>query len=263
MADAPAGSAQITGNVPFYKNPQPLSTEKHAALGIKRSQQPYGFARGAHVVPLTVGEFGNAALCYPIIYAGENKAPLAVMGLRDGENLFINDDGRIDDGQYVPAFVRRYPFVFAENGEQGLVVCIDEGSDLVSQQPDIPFFSGTEASQYTKDAIEFLKNFEQQRQLTTKLSEVLIELDLFEPKSVTYQPRDPQGGLQEPVKLADYYAISLERLNNVSAQKIVEMRDNGALAAIYAHNLSLLNWQRIIERAMKASAAAAQAAPVN
>lgn len=265
MADAP-GEAQISGTVPFYKDPQPLSSERHASLGIKRSQEPYGFAREAHIMPLTVGEFGQAALHYPVIFAGENKAPLVVMGLRAGQNLYINDAGRIEDGAYVPAFIRRYPFVFAENAEQGFVVCIDGASDLVSDQPDIPFFSNGQPTQYTNDAIDFLKNFEQQRQLTTRLSEMLIELDVFEEKSVTYQPRDPQGGLQSPVKLADYYAVSMEKLKDVSAQKLVEMRDNGALASVYAHNLSLLNWQRILERAMKANIAQQQAAqnlPVN
>ncbi len=254
MSDAPS-PAQITGKVPFYKDPQPLSVERHAGLGIKRSNEPLAFARDAHIVPLTVGEFGQAALHYPVIFAGEKRSPLVVMGLRPGENLFISPDGRMEDGVYLPAFVRRYPFVFAESqSDQGFVVCVDAGSDLVTDAPDIPFFEGKEPSQYTKDAIDFLKGYEQQRQLTNNLATMFEELGLFEEKSVTYQPRDAQGGLKDPVKIADYYAISIDKVNELSAQKLVELRNNGALAAIYAHNLSLLNWQRILERALKVSA---------
>lgn len=261
MADAPTtttadGQAADQGQAnqgiwSMYKDPQPLSNDRHANLGLIRSSQPYEFARELHLAPLTVGEFGQAALNYPIIFAGDARTPLAVMGLRAGENLFIDDQGRLEERAYVPAFVRRYPFVVVRGDQDNNVVCIDAGSSLVSDQPDQPFFDGKEPTQYTKDAIEFLKNFDQQSQLTAQLSSLLSELDLFEEKSVTYQPRDPQGGLQQPVKLADYYAISMEKLKDVSAQKFLELRDTGALAAVYAHNFSLFNWRFILERAMK------------
>ncbi|MEO1323505.1 MAG: SapC family protein, partial [Pseudomonadota bacterium] len=74
--------AELTGNVLFYKNPQPLNPEQHAGLGVKQIDQPFGFLRTAHAVPVTVTEFGMAAASYPIIFVGEEFTPVAVMGVR-------------------------------------------------------------------------------------------------------------------------------------------------------------------------------------
>ncbi len=262
MSDAP-GTPEITGTIPFYKKPEPLSAEAHAGLGLKKIEQPWGFVREAHVVPVTVGEFGPVALNYPIIFSGENKMPLAVMGLRRGANLFITAAGELEDGVYLPGFIRRYPFVLAEaQDQQGFVVCVDRESELVSDNPDQPFFNGKEPTQYTNDAVEFLKGFEQQRQLTEQLSKLFMELDLFENKSVSFQPRGDDGNLQDARPLAEYFAVSIEKLNQLPADKLVELRNNGALAAIYVHNLSLINWQRILERAIRANTASPAAATV-
>src|SRR5690349_3481978 len=103
----------ITGNVLFYTNPEPLSREMHGKLGVSRVEKPFGFAKAGHVVPITVAEFGLAALSYPIIFAGEQRQPLAVMGLNAGDNLFVKADGTFDVGAYIPAYIRRYPFVLA------------------------------------------------------------------------------------------------------------------------------------------------------
>lgn len=268
MAEAPNQGPQLTGQVPFYKNPEPLSAERHANLGLRRSDTPLAFARETNVVPITVGEFGPAATCYPIIFAGPNRVPLVVMGLRSGTNLYIGDDGRIQDDMYLPAFVRRYPFVFAEVGAQenkpadNLVVCIDTASDLVVDGGDVPFFEGGKPTDFTNDAIEFLKSFEQQRLSTERLSTLFTELDLFEEKTINFQPRPNGENAGEPFKIADYYAVSMDKLNALPADKFVELRDNGALSAAHAHHLSLLNWQRIIERAIRSNVAA-QTAAVN
>lgn len=242
----------ISGQLPFYKSPEPLSAEKHGKLGIVRRDDGLKFAHTANVVPITIGEFGPAALCYPIIFAGSQKAPLAVMGLRKDENLYINDKGELVDDYYVPSFIRRYPFVFAEDKAQGnFVVCVDTGSDLVSDKPDQPFFENGQPTDFTNQAIEFLKNFESQRQTTMRYVKELEELDLFELKEVNISQQ--LAGESEPknVKVADYYGISEEKLKRVPAAKLAEMRDSGALMSIHVHLLSLMNWQRVIARATR------------
>jgi hypothetical protein len=85
-------------------------------------------------VPLTVTEFAPAALTFPVIFAGDDRVPLAVMGLNTGENLFIGADGSIEPNVYIPAYIRRYPFVLANDDTQDrLIVCIDRGSDLLAE----------------------------------------------------------------------------------------------------------------------------------
>jgi hypothetical protein len=99
----PAGSAQISGNVLFYSKPEPLSREMHSGLSFKQLQRPFAFAAATNIVPLAVTEFVPAALSYPIIFAGENKQPLAVMGVQQGENLFISSEGDAEPDAYLPA----------------------------------------------------------------------------------------------------------------------------------------------------------------
>ncbi len=244
--------AELTGNVLFYKNPQPLNPEQHAGLGVKKIDEPFSFLRAAHAVPVTVTEFGMAATAYPIIFVGEEYTPIAAMGVRQGENLFVRDDGQTDPDYYVPAFVRRYPFVFAnDNSGDRLLLCIDREAPMVTNQPEVPLFENGEPSAFTQNAIEFCQEFERQRRATEDFVKIVRGMNLFEQKTVAFQPRDPQGNpIGEQQKIADYWAIDENKLGELSPEQFAELRAKGALGAIYAHLLSLLNWQRIIQRAL-------------
>jgi hypothetical protein len=259
-AQASGAEPELTGQVMFYRQPEPLSLEKHRQLGAKRIERPFQFLVGSHVVPLTVNEFGVAAGSFPIIFAGPEKTPLAVMGARSGENVFISANGDVDPEVYLPAFVRRYPFVFAtDQGTENMLVCIDRAAPMIGENPEIPFFNGDQPSQYTQDAIEFLKEFERHRQASEFFVKALQELDLFEEKSVSISNRDEKGAEQQ-VKVADYFAVSEEKFNALPADKFNELREKGMLAPIYAHLISLLTWPRLIHRALLMNATA-QGAP--
>ena len=249
----PGGPAPLSGQVLFYKQPQHLSPEDHGGLGVKQIAEPFGFLRQAHAVPVTVTEFGLAAASYPIIFVGNDRTPVAVMGVRQGQNLFVDAQGRVGEDHYVPAFVRRYPFVFAaDDASDRLVLCVDRAAPMVSNQPEVPFFENGQPSKFTNDAIEFCKEFERQRRATAEFVKMLVDLDLMEQKSVAFQPRDALGNpAGDQQKIADYYAISEERLNALPDAKYLELRNNGAVGACYAHLVSLLNWQKIIQRAVR------------
>ena len=248
---------QITGNVLFYNNPEPLNFAAHGKLGVKQIDEPYAFLRQAHAVPVTTAEFGVAATSYPIIFIGDDLTPVAVMGVKQGENLYVTDKGQPETDHYVPAFVRRYPFVFASDNQQGqLLLCVDTKAPMVTDTPDTPFFDGQNPSKFTEDAIEFCKEFERQRQGTLMFIELMKKYDLFEPKTVSFQPRNEQGEtIGDPQKIADYMAVSEEKLKELSAEAHEELRNSGATGAIYAHLVSLLLWPRVINRALRRSAA--------
>jgi len=236
----------------FYRKPEPLNPETHGKLGVSRPNQPLGFLREAHAVPLTVSEFGLCANSYPIIFVGPEKTPVAVMGVRQAENLFVDPEGRVNADFYVPAFVRRYPFVFAaDQGSDRLLLCVDTEAEMITDTPEMPFFENGQPTKYTQDAVEFCKEFERQRRATVDFIKLIESHDLFEEKAVTFSPRDANGNETQPQKIADYWAISEEKLNQLSAEKFNELRDNGAMGAIYAHLVSLLNWSRVIQRAMR------------
>jgi hypothetical protein len=241
----------ITGNVLFYSQPEPLSPEQHGKLGVKRMDGPFKFAKVGHAVPLTVGEFPLASVTGPIIFVGDEKLPIAVMGLNAGENMFVQDNGTFEPGVYIPAYVRRYPFVFAndEAGQQ-MVLCVDRSAEFIVEGGDMPFFEGNQPSEYTKNCIEFCNNFEMERQRTMGFVQILKDLDLFETKVANFTPMNPDGTQGEPQKIAEYFGVSEDKLNALPAEKLVEIRDNGALGQIYAHLLSLVGWDRLVALAM-------------
>ena len=242
----------ISGNVLFYTQPEPLSPELHGKMGVKSMDGPFGFARVGHAIPLTVGEFPPAAMTGPIIFVGEEKLPIAVMGLNSGENMFVRPDGVFEAGVYVPAYIRRYPFVFATDQVAGqMVLCIDRAADFIVPGGDMPFFEADgQPSEYTKNCIEFCNNFELERQRTMSFVQLLKDNDLFESKTATFTPTNPDGTAGEPQKIADYFGISEDKLNALPQAKIIELRDNGALAQIYAHLLSLVGWDRLVALAL-------------
>jgi len=253
MSTTAPPNAQITGNVLFYSQPEPLSPETHGKMGVKSMNGPFGFAKAGHAVPLTVGEFPLSALTGPIIFVGDEKLPIAVMGLNAGENMFVRDDGLFEAATYIPAYIRRYPFVFAndDNAKQ-MVLCVDRAAEFVVDKGfDQPFFEADgQPSAYTKNCIEFCNNFEIERQRTMSFIALLNALDLFETKVASFTPNNPDGTPGETQKIAEYFGVSEEKLNKLPTDKYIELRDNGALAQIHAHLLSLAGWDRLIAMAL-------------
>jgi hypothetical protein len=252
MTTTQTAAGEISGNVLFYSNPEPLAPELHGKLGVRRMDGPFKFAKAGHAIPLTVGEFPLAAVTGPIIFVGDEKLPLAVMGLNAGDNMFVRADGTFEPGVYIPAYVRRYPFVFANDDvNKQMVLCVDRGAEFVVEGGDMPFFDDKgQPSDYTKNCMEFCNNFEVERQRTMSFVQLLKDLDLFELKTATFTPPNPDGTPGQPQKIADYYGVSEEKLNKLPAEKHIELRDNGALAQIYAHLLSLVGWDRLISLAL-------------
>lgn len=254
MTDSPL-AAQISGNVLFYKQPEPLTPEHHSGLGVKRVDHPFAFVRESHIVPLTVGEFAPAALSYPIVFIGEPKTPLAVMGLRQGENLYMDDRGDFRADVYIPGYVRRYPFIYAnEQQSDRMILCIDRQAEFITDKYDVAFFQDGKPTDYTQSCVEFCNNFEAERQKTTSFVKLLEDNDLLDQRTANFTPRNPDGSAGQPQKIADYFAVSEEKLAKLSPEKLVELRDNGALGQIYAHLNSLLGWDRLIAIAMDRAA---------
>lgn len=261
MTDTTKASGPLSGSVLFYTQPEPLTAEQHGKLGVTPAEKPYAFVANTHIVPLTVTEFAPAALSYPIIFVGDQKQPVVAMGLNTGDNLFI-EEGDMRPDAYLPAYVRRYPFVFANDDEQGrMILCIDRAASFVSEGGETPLFENGQPSAYVQNAMEFCNNFEQERVRTESFVQLLTELDLFEVREATFTPRNPDGSAGAVQKLAEYFAVSEDKLKTLSPEKLVELRDNGALGQIYAHLVSLQGWDRLIAlaltRANKAEAASA------
>ena len=254
-------SAALSGNVLFYGKPEPLSVEAHGTLGVDPVEKPYGFVAQTNLVPLTVTEFAPAALSYPVIFIGDARMPVAVMALRGGENLFVSEAGEFRAEAYIPAYVRRYPFVFAnDDAQKRLILCVDRDAPFIREGGATPMFVDGKPSSYVEQAMEFCNNFELERQRTDAFVKLLTELDLLDTREAMFTPRNPDGTAGAPQKIAEYFAVSEDKLKALPAEKLAELRDNGALGQIYAHLVSLLGWDRLIAMAFQRAAAAQPAA---
>ena len=131
-----------------------------------------------------------------------------------------------------------------------MVLCIDRNAEFIVEGGDMPFFEDGQPSQYTKNCIEFCNNFEMERQRTVNFVQLLKDLDIIELKTANFTPPNPDGTAGEPQKIAEYFGVSEDKLNALPADKIIELRDNGALGQIYAHLLSLVGWDRLIALAL-------------
>lgn len=184
-----------------------------------------------NLVPLTVTEFAPAALSYPIIFVGDARMPVAVMALRGGENMFVSDTGEFRPEAYIPAYVRRYPFVFANDEiQKRLILCVDRDAPFIRDGGATPLFIDGKPSPYVEQAMEFCNNFELERQRTDAFVKLLTDLDLFDTREAVFTPRNPDGTSAAPQKIAEYFAVSEDKLKALPADKLAELRDNGAWA---------------------------------
>ena len=260
------GGQQTLGKILFYRQLEPLSVEKHRTLGVSQVANPFSFLADTHLVPLTVDEFGLAAVCYPIIFDTQTKTPLAVMGLRPGMNVFLGADGSLDPEVYLPAFARRYPFlpVIAGGaqpqqppegeGSDRVLVCIDRAAKMLSSTPELPFFEGDKPSRYTQEAIQFCREFDLLGRRTQEFVKLMEQHDLFELTPLALPRAKSDGTPDEPMKLGEYLRISEVKLNKLPKDTYIELRDKGVSAVMHAHLLSLGLWPKILSRAARIQA---------
>lgn len=230
----------LSGTQFLYGKPEALNADVHAGLRYRADGAPFAKANGVHLVPLLVGEFAQAMMHYPIIFAGEEKTPLAVMGLAEGQNFFVKD-GMFEDGAYVPAYLRRHPFTLAGAGDD-FVVCIDRDAGFVSDGEGQALFAEGEPTEFTKNAMAFLTEFEGERVRTQAFIDFLTEFELFEVKNTVFVSE----GRQEPV--AEYFAVAEAKIAELSDEQLGRLVKSGAMAAMDAHLLSLQRWNALLSR---------------
>lgn len=240
--------AQLDGTLYLYEQPELLSRDAHGSLGINRIEHPYKFARDARVLPLTLPEMATAQMHYPIIFTDpDNPLPLAAVGANADNNLFVDDDGRWASGVYVPAYARCYPFSLAAagTGDQFAAV-IDRAAEMISDNPEQPFFDGDNVTPQTQAMIDFCGRYDAERRRTLEFGRKLAELGLLAGHKAA---RTSHAGEQETI--ANYIAVDRGKLRELGAEIIEELMQNEYLECIYAHLFSLENWSRLIERRNK------------
>jgi hypothetical protein len=259
MATAPADA----GLPLFYNDLLPLNRNDHATWKATPINNSDFFAK-QHAIPLTTDEFIAASRCYPILFsAGENPVPLALMGLHDGTNIFVDGEGNLRDGVYVPAYIRRYPFLLArlQPEAEELSLCFDPSSGALGEtETGEPLFDGEEPSQLVKDILSFCEQFEEAGARTQQFVEELKKADLLMDGEASIQPE----GAEQPFIYRGFRMIDEEKVRDMRGDTLRKMTQNGMLPLIYAHLFSLQLMRDVFQQqSMMGLVPAPQTVPAN
>jgi hypothetical protein len=233
MASAPQQGLPL-----FYNDLIPISSQLHGDWKL-RSIEGAQFLATAHAVPLLVEEFIQASRFYPIVFSlGDNPVPLALMGLNEGVNAVVDERGMFPDDWYVPAYVRRYPFLLARlrPDSDDLSLCVDPTSEVVGPFEDgESVFDGDQPSERTKAILQFCEQVEQASVMTNAFFKDIQEQKLLTDGEFTAQPT----GAAQPYVYRGFQIISEDAVKNLRGDVARKWLQNGLMPVVYAHLFSL------------------------
>ena len=250
-AAAPAQAAEVPPPM-FYTRPEPVRAENHAGLSI-RPEFDFSFAAHVNTVPVTVPEFMMVARHYPIMFLGPELVPTAALGFNPQLNLFVNGAGEWAMGQYVPAYVRRYPFILlGAEGNEFLHLGID-GVAASTKKDARPLFENGEQNETTKKAVELCEQFHQAYLFTREFSKALLEAGVIEERALEVETSPGQK-----TQLGSFQRVSEDKFRQLPDATALDWFRKGYLYAVYFHLQSMNNWELLMARnalAMQAAAA--------
>lgn len=232
-------SAAPANQLPLlYNGLEPLSSNVHINHRT-RAAESAPFLSQIHAVPITVDEFVSAQRHYPIVFSsGDNPVPLALMGLNEGVNVFVDNDGKLLGETYVPAYIRRYPFMLARLRPEAdeLSLCFDPHSGLVGDfEEGNPLFQDGQPSETTQAILKFCEEFELSAQRTSAFMTELGKSELMIEGEAAVQV----GGNDQPFVYRGFQMVAEEKLRDLRGDELRKMNQNGMLQLVLAHMFSL------------------------
>jgi hypothetical protein len=224
----------------LYSALEPLSSTVHGKMKIRRVEKAPEVGK-AHAIPATVDEFALLARHYPIIFAvGDNPVPLALMGLSEGSNLFLDEDGLpLDEHVYIPAYIRRYPFLLAklQPESEELSLCFDPTAGAIGDfdEGDPLFNENDEPSEATNAILQFCEQFEAAGQRTGVFIEDLRKSGLLMDGEVSIEV----PGAPQPFVYRGFQMVDEEKLRELPGDQLRKYNKSGLLPLIYTHLISL------------------------
>lgn len=241
--NTPPASNTDGANMPlFYKNPVPLDAKLHADLSLKKN---FGldYTKGVNAVPINLIEFPQICHNYPIAFSPDGTGtPVAILGLRDNENLFLNAKGEWEENTYIPAYIRRYPFIFSEMpGKDQLSLCIDMDDSVVEQMGDQRFFTPDgKPTTLANNALEFCKSYHAAAQHTIDFGKALADAGLLVERHA-----EIVVGPGKKINFSGFRIIDEAKLAELDDATFSDWRKKNWLPFIYAHLFSGSQWQTL------------------
>jgi hypothetical protein len=247
----------MTAQLLIYESAVPVTAQRHGNWSLEPGND-FGFSRRVNSVPLMAVEFPSAAAEYAIVFSGTKDAviPAVILGMRSDENLYVTKEGGWQ-AKYVPAFLRRYPFVFSTSQDgKTFTLCIDESFPRFNQagRGERLFGDDQKPTPYVERVLKFLEQYQIEFRRTQAFCKKLLELDLLEPMRA-----QANLGSGEKLSLVGFMAVNRDKVKALPADKLAELAKTDELELLYLHLHSMRNFVAMGERvgAVGGSAAAA------
>ncbi|MGA3397591.1 MAG: SapC family protein [Acetobacteraceae bacterium] len=238
-------AADAKGLPLFYRQVRMLNTLRDQDLRLMPPSD-YGFAAGSNSIPLVAEEFFAAQAHYPIVFAGtEHPSPVAIVGLRDNENLFVDADGTWRADSYLPLYVRRHPFIFIKGNDGTLHLGIDAASPRLSADRGERLFDANQPTALTNGLLKFCSAFSRQHDIAAALGAALHAHALL----TEYRFDVTAAG--QAHRVGGCRVVAEDRLAALPDDVFLEWRRAGWLPMITAHLLSLRQWEALGRLAME------------
>jgi len=246
----------------IYESAVPVSATRHAQVSLAPAAD-YAFSASVNAVPLMAVEFLNAATEYAIVFtmAGEDLIPAVVLGVRGGQNLYLSSD-RKWQAKYIPAFIRRYPFVFSNSADgKTLTLCIDESHPGVNREGRGERLFGDDAkpTPYVERVLKFLQEYQLHFERTRQFGRRIKELGLLEPMHA--QVTTPKG---EKLSLNGFLSVKRDKLRQLDGDALAKLAKTDELELLYLQLHSMRNFNEVKDRligTLQEDTAEATAAP--
>jgi hypothetical protein len=242
----------------FYEKPVLLNREAHKGKKIAPSGT-FAFSGKANSLYLAGVEFIEACKEYPIVFTqvGDKVVPVAMLGLREGENLFVDAEGAWSAG-YIPAFVRRYPFVLAELEGQQMGVCIDESyPGLNDKDGEALFDDKGNNTPFLQNALDFLNRYQVEYMRTDRFCQRLKDAGLLMEMNAKADLFDGTSFMVNGLMIVDE-----RKLLQMGDKEALEIFRSGELSWVYSHLVSLSNMNRLVDKLAESKRASGATAPV-
>ncbi len=228
----------------MFKRVVPIDRRRHANTKIKPLTS-FSFAENSYIASIMTNEFNRAASTYPIVFLKDEDhfRPFVLLGLKQDENLFVDEEGRWQ-ANYVPAIIRRYPFVLSRRSSESdeFTVCIDEESGVISEDEGTPMFGDDgEPGEILENAKKYLTELQQMSQLSSTFCRELEDRELLTPLNMQIKEGEATQNI------AGCFAINEKKLTELDDEVFLTLRKRGALPLIYSHLTSLGQIERLIK----------------
>jgi len=244
----------MTAQLLIYESAVPVNAQRHGDWALEPAND-YSFSSRVNSVPLMAVEFPSAAAEYAIVFSGSKDAvvPAVILGMRGDQNLYLTKDGGWQ-AKYLPAFLRRYPFVFSSSQDgKTFTLCIDESYARFNQagRGERLFTDEKKPTPYVERVLKFLEQYQIEFRRTQAFCKKLLELELLEPMRA-----QASLGSGEKVSLVGFMAANRDKVKALPAEKLAELARSDELELLYLHLASMRNFTGMGERMGSTPAAA-------